>query len=267
MTVALPTEKSKPGLRLSTAKVMIYGPPKIGKSTFASELLPDNTLFLACEPGLDGLEVFSEPIKKWADFRQAVEELAADPKQFRIVVVDTVDELYRMCSDHVCAEFGIKHPADLEYGKGWGAVGDEFRLRVGKLSNLGLGVWFVSHAKDVEVKKKVGTKTVTQSTLAGQGRQYITGFVDLIFLATWEGDEESSRRILRTQGGEEHEAGGRMPKEALPLTDPLPLEAKALAADFTRAMKPMMEAAEAAETKPAPKKGAKKGAKPEPVAA
>lgn len=265
--MALPTEKSKPGLRLSRAKVSLYGPPKIGKSTFASELLPDNTLFLATEPGLGALEVFSEEVRDWETFRRAVDDLAADPGPFKIVVVDTVDELYRMCSDYVCKKMEIDHPADAEYGKGWGAVADEFRLRVGKLANLGLGLWFISHAKDVEVKKKVGKKTVTQSTLARQGRQFITGFVDFIFLATWEGDEEKSNRVLRTQGAEEHEAGGRMPRGALPLSDPLPLDAKALAADFARAMKPMT-----AEPKPAAGKGGKseskgRGRKAEPVAA
>lgn len=260
--MALPTEKSKPGLRLSKAKVLLYGPPKVGKSTFASELLPDNTLFAECEPGLGALSVFAEPITSWSKFRQMVDDLASDPGQFKIVVVDTVDELYRMCTDHVCGELGISHPSDADYGKGWAAVADEFRLRVGKLSNLGLGVWFISHAKDVEVKKRVGTKTVTQSTLAGQGRTFLTGFCDFILLATWDGEEEEGQRILRTKGSEGHEAGARMPRGALTLSDPLPLDAKALAADFARAMKPLSEEA----PKPA-KKGAKKGPKPEPVAA
>lgn len=262
--MTLPTEKSKPGLRLSTAKALLYGPPKIGKSTFVAELAADHTLFLPCEPGLGALEVYAEDVRDWATFRRVVDDLASDPGRFRIVAVDTVDELYRMCTDHVCQKLGIEHPADAEYGKGWAAVADEFRLRVGKLANLGLGVWFISHAKDVEVKKKVGTKTVTTSTLAGQGRQFITGFVDLIFLATWEGDEESSRRILRTQGGEEHEAGGRLPKGVLPLTDPLPLEAAALTKDFARAMEPIAE-----PKPPAKASGSKRGSsrKAEPAAA
>lgn len=262
--MTLPTEKSKPGLRLETAKALLYGPPKIGKSTFAAEIDSDRTLFLACEPGLGALEVFSVDVRDWKTFREIGADLAKDPQHYKIVVVDTVDELYRMCSDHICKEMGIQHPADADYGKGWAAVADEFRLRVGKLANLGLGVWFISHSKDREVKKKVGSKTVTSPTVSGQGREFITGFCDFIFLATWEGDEESSKRVLRTQGAEEHEAGGRMPRNAQPLTDPLPLDAGALRKDMARALAP----SKSGKTAPA-KSGSTRGSsrKAEPVPA
>lgn len=226
--MTLPTEKSAPSLNPDRLKALLYGPPKIGKSTFASKINPDHTLFIATEPGLGSLEVFQAAPANWAGFRQIGADLAEDPQHFEVIVIDTVDELYRMCSDHVCADLGIKHPADADYGKGWQAVRDEFALRVGKLTGLGLGVWFISHSEDREVKKKVGTKTVTQPSLTGQGRKFLTGFVDFIFLATWEGDEEKDERVLRTQGGEGHEAGGRVPEEAKPLPDPLPLDAGAL---------------------------------------
>jgi AAA domain len=263
--MTLPTEKSQPTLRLETAKALLYGPPKIGKSTFAAEIDPDHTLFLACEPGLGALEVFSIDVRDWKQFREVGGELAIDPKHYKIAVVDTADELYRMCADHICSEMGIKHPADAEYGKGWAAVADEFRLRVGKLANLGLGVWFISHAKDQEVKKKVGTKTVTSPTLSGQARQFLTGFCDFIFLATWEGDEETDKRVLRTQGAEEHEAGGRMPKGAGPLTDPLPLDAGALRKDIARAMAGQTESEKTPPAEAVPKRGSSRKAEPAPA--
>lgn len=238
MTLELPTEKSGLTLRPETANVLLYGPPKVGKSTIAAEIDPEHTLFLACEPGLGALDVFSVDITSWERFREVGAALSQDHKHYKMVVVDTVDELYRMCADYKCSELGISHPADADYGKGWAAVGDEFRLRVGKLANLGLGVWFISHAKDREVKKRVGTKTVTSATVSGQGREFLTGFCDFILLATWEGDEEDDKRVLRTQGAEEHEAGGRTPRGMEPLTDPLPLDAGALRKDMARALAP-----------------------------
>jgi hypothetical protein len=249
--MALPTEKSAPSLSPDRAKALLYGPPKIGKSTFASKINPDKTLFIATEPGLGALEVFEEPVGTWSEFREVGADLAADAKadkRFEIAVIDTVDELYRMCSDHICAELGIKHPSDADYGKGWAAVRDEFALRIGKLTSLGLGVWFISHAEDREVKKKVGTKTVTQPSLTGQGRKFLTGFVDFIFLATWEGDE-GDERVLRTQGGEGHEAGGRVPEGATPLPDPLPLDPAALRKAMAESLKPpAAKAAKAAKS-------------------
>lgn len=240
--MTLPTEKSAPSLSPDRIKALLYGPPKIGKSTFASQINPEHTLFIATEPGLGALEVYQQPVTTWAEFRAVGADLAKDPGPFEVVVIDTVDELYRMCSDHVCAELGIKHPSDADYGKGWAAVSDEFRLRVGKLAGLGLGVWFISHAEDREVKKKVGSKTVTQPTLSGQARKFLVGFVDFIFLATSEGDEEGDERVLRTQPAENHEAGGRVPTGAKPLPDPLPLDAARLRKEMAASLKPEPEA-------------------------
>lgn len=236
--MTLPTEKSAPSLSPDLVKALLYGPPKVGKSTFASKINPDHTLFISTEPGLGALEVFEAPVTTWSEFREVGGELAADPKHYEVVVIDTADELYRMCSDHVCAELGIKHPSDADYGKGWAAVSDEFRLRVGRLASLGLGVWFISHAEDREVKKKVGTKTVTQPSLSGQARKFLVGFVDFIFLATWEGDEDEEKRVLRTQGAEHHEAGGRVPDGAAPLPDPLPLDAAVLREEMAKSLAP-----------------------------
>jgi hypothetical protein len=236
--MTLPTEKSALTLSPDKVKALLYGPPKIGKSTFASQINPEHTLFVATEPGLGSLEVYESPVKTWDEFRQIGADLAKDSKQFEVVVIDTVDELYRMCSEHVCNDLGIKHPSDADYGKGWSAVSDEFRLRVGKLAGLGLGVWFISHAEDREVKKKVGSKTVTQPTLSGQARKFLTGFVDFILLATWEGDEETDKRVLHTQGAENHEAGGRVPSGAKPLPDPLPLDAAILRKEMAASLSP-----------------------------
>lgn len=250
--MTLPTEKSAPTLSPARIKALLYGPPKIGKSTFASQINPDKTLFIPTEPGLGSLEVYERPVTDWADFLEAGGEIVEDAKKdrrFEVVVVDTVDELYRMCSDHICTQLGIKHPSDAEYGKGWAAVADEFRLRIGKLASLGLGVWFISHAEDREVKKKVGSKTVTQPSLSGQARKFLVGFVDFIFLAEWEGEEEDSKRVLRTQGAEHHEAGGRVPQGATPLPDPLPLDAVALRKAMAQSLSPQPAGSKAEKPK------------------
>jgi hypothetical protein len=250
--MTLPTKKSERTLSPDRVKALLYGPPKIGKSTFASQINPDHTLFISTEPGLGSLEVYEAPVTTWAEFREVGADLAKDRKHYEIVVIDTVDELYRMCSDYVCAGLGIKHPSDAEYGKGWAAVADEFRLRVGKIAGLGMGVWFISHAEDREVKKKVGTKTVTQPTLSGQARKFLVGFVDFIFLAEWEGGEEGERRLLRTQGAENHEAGGRVPVDATPLPDPLPLDAAVLRREMAKSLAPpAAEKQEPAKAEPA----------------
>ena len=52
----LPTQKSPPKTTLTDLTVLIYGPSKIGKSTWCSQA--DGALFLATEAGLNNLDVY-----------------------------------------------------------------------------------------------------------------------------------------------------------------------------------------------------------------
>jgi hypothetical protein len=215
----LPTKKTGPSLAFEKAKVLLYGQPKIGKTTLAANLA-DDVLILACEPGLGGLSAYSVEIDSWDTFRKVGAELSESDKH-SIVVIDTVDELYRMCADAVCQQLGIAHLADAEWGKGWQSARDEFRLRVGKLSGLGRGVWFISHATETEIRTRVGSRTKTVPTLDKRAFGFLEGFVDWIFYAEpIHSTEDGEQRVLRTAAAEEYIAGGRI---ALP--DPLPLDA------------------------------------------
>src|SRR4051794_22000676 len=97
----LPHEKTTPKFGLSNGTTVIYGPGKVGKTTLASRIAPEHTLFLATEPGQGAIEAFVQPIKDWPDFLIALEALKTETHPYRLVVVDTVDELLRMCADHV----------------------------------------------------------------------------------------------------------------------------------------------------------------------
>jgi hypothetical protein len=233
-TLALPTAKTPPSLSLDTSKLLVYGPAGVGKSTLAAGIDPDHTLFLATEPGLGGLEVFQQRITTWQQFRDAGSALANEKHPYRVVVVDTVDELSRMCVEAVLDELNLRekrpkkageyiHVSDFEYGKGYDAVGEEFRLRVAKLCSLGLGVVFTSHAKEGTVKSRTGEELTTFAPDIGQRklREWLIGFVDYILLARPEGDQ----RVLRTRPTEQYEAKSRVQGE---LPDPLPLDAGAL---------------------------------------
>jgi DNA polymerase III delta prime subunit len=251
VTLTLPIEKTPPSLDPATAKVLLYGPPKVGKSTLAAGLDTDHTLFIATEPGLGALEVYSVPVTSWTQFREVGAKLAENSDQFKMVVIDTVDELYRMVSDDVCTRMGVEHPSDKGYGKVWGAIASEFRLRVGKLSSLGLGIWFVSHSKDVEIEKSVGKITKTVPTVAGQAREFLIGFCDYILYATSHLSENGEQRVIHSSASENFEAGCR--GEQLP--DPLELRAETLRDAMQKACTP--------NGKPT----AKKTAKPQAVAA
>ena len=106
MTLTLPTEKAKPVTDLGKQTILIYAKPKLGKSTFASKA--PNAIFFECEPGLNHLEVFKVPTYKWEDFLDACKLVAKGDHPFKTVVIDTVDNAFKACSEFICAKNGVE---------------------------------------------------------------------------------------------------------------------------------------------------------------
>lgn len=209
MSLALPTEKTPPRLSSATAKVLLYGPPKIGKTTLAGTIHPDTTLILATEAGQGALEHYGVAIPSWDKFRETVGLLQTQDHHYTTVVIDTVDLLYGLCSDAAMKELGVMHPADLDWGKGWKAVIDKFRLAIGVIAAMDLGIWFISHAKDMEIKQRVGSVTKSVPSFPPAARDFVSGFVDHIFYLTSVETPEGEVRAIKTDASEYWEAGSR----------------------------------------------------------
>lgn len=218
----LPTSRTPPSLDASRVKVLIYGGVKIGKSTFASQA-PD-AVFLAAEAGLAALDVYQLPIHSWADMVSACAEIAEGKHRFRTVVVDTIDNLYRLCTEAICAKNRVVNLADLEFGKGFAMCNTEFHRVLTKLSLLPYGLVLISHSQDVEVRTRTGKAMKTIPTLPGKARLIVMGLVDVILYADQEGTvgpdgKPVSVRVVRTKPTDIYEAGdrtGRLP-ETMPL--------------------------------------------------
>lgn len=228
----LPTEKSSAKIGLGSLKMLLFGPPKVGKSTFASELANEHTLFLDTEGGLQAIDAFKLRIADWPTFIHAIEELRKSDK-FRLIVVDTVDTLARVCADHVLQGLsgGVRntfvHASDFDYGKGWDAIAEEFRVRIGQLAGLDRGVILISHTKESMVTLPNGLQQLKLAPDVGQRgmRKWLLGFVDLIGYAHIRHTESGEQRVLQLQPSETIEAGGRTPRDhALP--EAIPLEGK-----------------------------------------
>ena len=212
----LPDEMTAPIHDLSQLIMLIYGVPKIGKSTFCSHA--DDALFLATEPGLKSLSVFAIEVEKWKDILDAGAELGKS-ERFKTIVVDTIDIAYQHCLDHVCLAHSIKHPQDLEYGKGWALVNKEFSRVIIKLATLGRGLIFVSHSQDITLKTRTAELTKSVPTLGGKSRDFILGISDIVLYAEMTETKEGQQRILHAAPSESWEAGDRT--GCLPETMPL----------------------------------------------
>lgn len=86
MSLSIAPKKHKP------PRILIYGTPKIGKSTFGS--LADNPIFVPTEEGLDNIDCPSFPVSKsFAEIMDYLGELAEKPHEYRTVVIDSLDHL------------------------------------------------------------------------------------------------------------------------------------------------------------------------------
>jgi hypothetical protein len=207
-----PTEKSKLKTNISDLTTLIYGPSKIGKSTWCSN--SENALFLATEPGLNALEVYQLPIAKWEELLTYARDLALGKHQFKTIIIDTVDNAYKFCSEYICNKFKVEHESDLGYGKGWALVNNEFSRVMTKLAFLPYGLIFVSHSTERDIETRTGKHTRIVPTLPDKASKFITGLVDIILycdIDVLQQDDGSmiSRRVMYTKPNANYDAGDR----------------------------------------------------------
>lgn len=218
MAITLPTQTTMPKTSLAEYTICLYGEPKIGKSTFASQF--EKPLFLATEAGLNSLETHQIPIKSWEEFLEAGKLIATSKHEFKTIIIDTVDNLSVFCSDYICKQNGIQHESDFGFGKGWKLVRNEFLRVLTKLSLLPYGLVFISHAKTEEVKTRTSAINKSMPTMSNSFREIVLGMSDLILYAhtiqrTNKAENKIEEiRVLRTKAAETYEAGdrtGRLP--------------------------------------------------------
>ncbi len=214
----LPTTKTPPKTGLSDLTVLVYGQTKIGKTTLCSQA--ESALFLATEPGLNALDVFQAPILSWDDLLIACAEIVEGKHPFKTVIIDTIDNAYKFCTDYILKKFKIEHESDLGYGKGYAIVNNEFQRVLTKLAFLPYGLFLISHAKEVDMDSRTGKYVRVVPTLPDKARKIVLGMADMVLFCdleptTGEDGSQSLRRVIRTKPSLYHEAGdrtGRLPE-------------------------------------------------------
>lgn len=170
------------GASLSELVWMLYGPPGIGKSTFFSKI--KGALFLHTDPGLRFIKTAKKPILSWKQFKEVTESIVARPPDgCNMVIIDTADLLFRMCRQFVCKKRNIEHVSDEEWGKGHDMLRDEFELPIAQLtglSNKGIGLAFISHSKEIEIRGRTVRTSKTVPALPGAAHKIITPLCDII---------------------------------------------------------------------------------------
>lgn len=178
----------------------IYGAPKTGKTTLATQM--NNSLLLAFERGYNALPgVMAQDITSWSEFRLTFRELKRPEvkEKFSAVIVDTVDIAADMCQRYICNKLNIEALGELGYGKGWTAFKDEFNEVFRGLAQLGYAVFFIGHDKESQEQLADGTtRTIIRPALSNSTRGVIAGMADIYGYAHQKAGEKMSVLTLRS---------------------------------------------------------------------
>ena len=200
---------------LSGYITFIYGPPKVGKTTLATQM--PGALLLAFEKGYSALPgVIAQDITTWGEMKQVYRELKKPEVQevYHSIVVDTVDIAADLCQKYICNQLGIDNMGDGGWGtNSWSKYKKEFEEIFRGLTMMGYAVVFISHSKTGTDKDQNGreygfTKPTTQSSAL----QIIENMTDLYCYARSYVDangEEKRVLTLRSPAGSGISCGSR----------------------------------------------------------
>lgn len=136
----------------------IYGKFGAGKSTFATQLFNKiyNNRAVVFEfedrfkgiPNLRGVRIHS-----WSELNSYIMQLRrgikanGGKKPFDCIIIDPVGKASAMCEQYICETNDVDAISDLQWGKGYNLVKEEFELMESKIKNLGIDVQYVGHNK------------------------------------------------------------------------------------------------------------------------
>ncbi len=221
MAMKLPDQDSEVVTDIGKTTMALYGPPKHGKSTIVSSF--PGVLFAAAEEGLNHIKCRKVGIGKWEDMEELAELIVSEKHDYRTLAMDTVSAAFALCEEYTCRKLGIDHPSDEQWGKGWKSLRENFYKPIRKLAvptrggKSRIGLVFVGHDKQSEVKGRITKTSRTMMDLSGTARKVILPLVDIIGYCGFELDasgEASNKRVVHFKGSETVEAGdrtGRLP--------------------------------------------------------
>jgi len=194
--------------------MIVFGPPKVGKTTFGSEF--EKSLILELEPGgADHVRCRKLDISSLRDFRSLYKTLKEDT-EYSTIVIDSLDKIASWIEDEICAEMGLTNIMDAKKGERHGSQWGEYKARVlgflSGMSKLDKRVIFLAHTKRADIDNNgqaINPKTIN---LYGQCASQVLALVDNVgYMFAEEVEAGKVKHFLSFRPGAYVEAGARHP--------------------------------------------------------
>lgn len=135
--------------------ILIYGPPKVGKTTILSQL--EGCLNLDLENGTTFLDALKYQVKTREEYEAVCEELSRNPTRYPYVAIDTVDKLEEWAEtlatenykkSTIGKSFTESSVLKLPNGAGYLHLRDAFKELLYKSAAIARTVIYVGHVRD-----------------------------------------------------------------------------------------------------------------------
>lgn len=206
--------------------ILLYGPEKVGKSTFGSQL--PSPLFICGEDGTDQLNVNRIKPKTWAELKNLLVELAETEHDYETVVLDTIDWLEQLQIKYLMGKYHSDNIRDI--AGGWGKYKNILIDSWHELFNLidkarkKCNICFLAHSNTKKFADPINSCEYDKYHLKMQFTEISNIFkeyVDAILFVNYEvvtkKDQQSKKvrafgsnvRVLYAEGTHAFEAGNR----------------------------------------------------------
>ena len=186
--------------------LLMYGPPKIGKTTMLSSL--DKCLIIDTESGSNMIEGHILNANNRKELIEILKQ-AREGHEFKYIAIDTIDKVVQWAEEAVCQENSVQALADLPFGKGWGLARDKVMNTIHAFKDVCDHLIIVGHRKTAKAVVE-GQATVEPESLdiTGRLKNMIMSDSDAIGYVFRDEDE---KLMISFKSDDALEAGSRSP--------------------------------------------------------
>lgn len=171
--------------------MIIYGPPKIGKTTVLSQL--KDCLIIDLEQGSDMVDALKIKVNNLKELAEVGKEIIKQGKPYKYIAIDTISKLEEWCEDEakklymatpMGKNFETKNPGmsvlTLPNGGGYLYLRMAYKKWIDRLNKLADHVILVGHLKDKMLEKKGKEVAVKDLDLTGKIKQITCANADAV---------------------------------------------------------------------------------------
>tara|TARA_Y100000310_G_scaffold133605_1_gene132602 strand:+ start:1905 stop:2567 length:663 start_codon:yes stop_codon:yes gene_type:complete len=196
-------KKKRKAISINPGITLLYGAPKVGKTTVLSQL--KDCLILDTENGSNMLDAYVINLNSREELLQFYKDADCE-HTFKYFALDTIDKLIEWIEQSILKEYDIESINDLPYGKGFGLVRTKTINHIQKLSLLVPHLIIIGHRKTAVAVDNSNAIEPESLDVSGKLKNLIMAKCDAI---GYMFRDEEEQLMVSFKPGKAIEAGGR----------------------------------------------------------